>query len=157
MITNKRFSRRMRSEDIADRGITVVELMAVMAILGIVLCMAVLGLRAYHRRADAVNGVRCVTAAMQAARYRAISDNRRVRLSRNDQGNLELEVRENGQWQLLKRIALPQGVMLSINAQPVFYPEGHVVPLCSANIRIGPYRRKISISMAGRIKVTPLP
>ncbi|HDP95929.1 MAG TPA: hypothetical protein ENN40_11305 [Candidatus Aminicenantes bacterium] len=138
-------------------GITVVELLVTVIVLGIILCSGVLGMRAYHRRADAANGVRCVTAAMQAARYRAIKHNRRVRLSQNKAGNLELEVRKNGNWHLLEQITIPAVVEFRLNADPVFYPEGHVVPLCSAFVSVGPYQRKISISLAGRIKVTPLP
>lgn len=138
-------------------GISVMELLIVVLVLGIMLCAGVLGLRAYHRRTDAANGVRCVTAAMQAARYRAIKHNRRVRLSQSKGGNLELEVRKSGNWQLLERIIIPEAVEFRLNADPVFYPEGHVVPLCSATVSVGPYRRKISISLAGRIHITPVP
>lgn len=141
----------------ARSGITVLELLTVVLLLGILICTGVLGLRAYHRRADAANGVRCITAAMQAARYRAIKHNRRVKLSQSEGGDLELEVRKSGNWVLLERITVPAAVEFHLNADPVFYPEGHVVPLCSATVRVGPYGRRISISLAGRIKVTTLP
>lgn len=138
-------------------GITILELLAVTTILGIMLVMGVLGLRAFHLRAEAINGVRCVTAAMQTARYRAIGDNRRVRLILGERGGLELEVYKSGEWCPDERISIPEGVAVDLNARPVFYPEGHVVPLCSAYVTIGRYRRRISISQAGRIKVTTLP
>jgi len=138
-------------------GITFMELLAVTAILGIMLAMGILGLRSFHLRAEAINGVRCVTAAMQTARYRAIGDNRRIRLVQGERGGLELEVLKNGEWCPEKRIPLPEGVEIKLNARPVFYPEGHVVPLCSAYVTIGRYHRRVSISQAGRIKVTSLP
>lgn len=141
----------------ARSGITVMELLTVVLLLGILLCAGVLGLRAYHRRADAANGVRCITAAMQAARYLAIKHNRRIRLSQGLGDDLKLEVRKSGNWHLLEQIKIPAAVEFRLNADPVFYPEGHVVPLCSATVRVGPYRRRISISLAGRIQVTPLP
>ena len=138
------------------KGITVLELLAVIATLGLMLCAGVMGLRTFQLRAEAINGVRCVTAAMQTARYRAIGDNRRIRLVQEG-GGLELEVYKSGEWSTEQRIPMPEGVELRMNARPVFYPEGHVVPLCSAYVTIGRYRRRISISMAGRIKVTTLP
>lgn len=138
-------------------GLTVVELMIVLILLGVVFCSGMLGLRAYHRRAEITNAVRCVTAAMQTARYRAIGLNRRIKLSCSDQGNLELDMRKNGRWVFLERVKLPTGTRTRLNAEPVFHPEGHVVPLCSVFVQVEHYRRRISISMAGRIQVMPLP
>ena len=138
-------------------GITLVELLTALALMGIVLSMGALGVRAFRARGNVMNGVRCVTAAFQAARYRSIGLNRRQRVEQANDRHLNLQEINEGGWETIQVFTAPEDVFLSMNARPVFYPEGHVVPLCSVYVTSEQYRRRVSISLAGRIHVTSVP
>ena len=69
-----------------------------------------------------------------------------------EKNRIFLKEKESGEWKTFRTFDVDDNVSLSINASPVFSPEGFASPLCSIYVENAHYRYKITLSMAGRIK-----
>lgn len=139
-----------------QRGFTVVELLVVLFILGIIITWGVPKFRSFFARVEVNNGVRTVTLGLNSARYMAINMNRSVKCC--VEGNrVVLKKKVAGAWEEFRGFDVAEKVILSANSSPVFSPLGSVSPLASFYVQNERMHFKITISMAGRVKITELP
>lgn len=131
------------------------ELVVILVILLIVLRTGVPGLRAFFSHMEISGALRTATLAMQSARYQALRLNKRVKLQLLEDRFLLME-KQGKYWKMFYAFEPVKNVSLRMSAFPVFSPYGTVGPLCSVYVENSRRRYKISISMAGRIKVTEL-
>ncbi len=136
-------------------GFTLVELLVAVCILALAITMGANIFKASFSRWEASGGVRTVTAAMSTARYNAIKMNRSVKFCIEDNRVL-LKEKVSGRWKTFMHFDVDDNVSLSINSSPVFSPSGFASPLCSIYVENRHYRYKITLSIAGRIKVVRL-
>lgn len=136
-------------------GFSVVELLVVVCVLAITITMGANIFKASFSRWEASSGVRTVTGAMSSARYHAIRMNRSVKFC-IEKNRIFLKEKESGEWKTFRSFGVDDNVSLSINASPVFSPEGFASPLCSIYVENGHYRYKITLSIAGRIKAAKI-
>ncbi len=143
---------KINSPSRLERGIGVIELIVSATLLFLTLSLGLSGFQSYRDRALATDAARLVTSAFNCARYRSLEENRciRVQLKSNV---LLLETKKNGEWRIIKEFPLNMDAGISMNAAPVFYPSGFVTPLCSVYLKTLHYTFRITISIAGRIKV----
>lgn len=134
------------------KGITLLELFIALGIISLALTIVVPGFKSFYSRMEINNGLRAVTSALSTARYKAIMMNKRVKFT-IEGDKIVLNEKESNQWQAFMHFDLEKKVSYSINASPVFSPAGSVSPLCSIYVNNETYKYKITISMAGRIKV----
>jgi len=145
----------------SNRGVGLLEFCFSVAIIGLVLTIAVPGLDSYMRRMEVNSGVRAITASLSTARYQAILKNKRVRWSIEEglegkENRIVLKDKQGSRWVQFMSFRLDKKVSFFAKTSPVFSPYGTVAPLCSVYVGNSFYRYKISISMAGRIKVIQL-
>ncbi len=134
-----------------SRGFTVIELLIAVTISALIIVGGFSGFRSYQSRSYIQQTLRTITSAFNTARYKAIEDNRSVKVT--IQGSTLLLLQSNdGDWQEVRRFHLEQHVDVDMNASPVFTPAGSVAPLCSVYVRNEHYTYKITISIAGRLK-----
>lgn len=136
-------------------GFTLLELIVVLVILSLVLYLGVPGVGAFFNHIEINSGLRMATVALQSARYKSILLNKRIKLQLAGQQFLLME-KQSGKWQMIFAFEPVSNVSLRMSAFPVFSPYGTVSPLCSIYVKNDRRQYKISISMAGRIKVAEL-
>ena len=129
-----------------------VELLVTVVLISVLFLMGFTGFQSFQNSARTNLAIRTVTSAFSTARYRAIRQNRPIKICL-ESGQLILKSRRDNQWQALSHIAVGDKIDISMNASPVFLPTGFVSPLCSVEIRNEKHLYKITLSMAGRIKV----
>jgi len=137
------------------RGFTLLELFITLGIAALVLMAGVPGFKSFFRRLELRNGVRTVTAALNTARYKAIMMNKSVKFTMGD-NKIVLKEKRGSRWEGFLHFDLSEEVSFSINSSPVFTPFGSVAPLCSIYVKNEISQYKITLSIAGRIKVTEL-
>ena len=153
------------------RGFSLLELLVVLAILSIVGSLAVGQLTPLVSQARFNAGARKIVSDLQLARMRAITRNRRLRVTfRPDTQDYIVEESQAGSWirQHLHshdtapapeaRIPLPEGVrIVAVNSRGdvIFVPRGHVdagmTLTLSADGAEAP--RRIVINLAGRVRI----
>ncbi len=138
-----------------NKGITVIELLVTLTILALVIALGVPGFKAFFKKTEINNAIRTVTSAINTARCQAIEKNRRVQLSIAG-SKIILKEKRDDQWQPFMDFDAGEKVSCTINALPVFYPEGYIAPLCSIFVKTEDFYYRVTISMAGRIKVAKL-
>ena len=138
-----------------NRGLTVLELLISMAIFSILITMGFTGFKSFQNRSQVTKSIRTVTSALNTARYQAIEENRSIKVAQKG-SQLVLKIKINKKWETLKTFDLEEEATVYMNASPVFHATGYVTPLCSITIKSEKYSYKISISIAGRIKVVKL-
>ena len=143
------------SEISGKKGFTVLELLVTVAIFALVIGLGVPTFNAYTKKVEINNGLRSVTLAVSTARYKAIENNRSVKL-KVECNRLVLLEKKDRVWASFMDFDPGDRVLVSSNSSPVFYPEGYIVPLCSFYVRSDKENYKISISISGRVKVTKL-
>jgi type IV fimbrial biogenesis protein FimT len=146
---------RDKNKNHHKKGITLLELFTVVGIISLVLTMAVPNYKSFYSRMEIRSGLRTVTMALNTARYKAIQLNKRVKFTMEGD-RIVLKEMINRRWVELRHFGLEEKVSFSINSSPVFSPTGSVSPLCSIYVANRDYRYKITISMAGRIKVAEI-
>ncbi len=134
-------------------GFTLLESFIALSIISIILLMFAPGFKSFFKRMETANGLRTITSALSTARYRAISTNRDMKFTIRDQQVVLLEKNISG-WEVWKCLDIDQKVLVSINASPVFYPNGSVAPLCTIFVNSGKEVYNITISIAGRFKIS---
>ncbi len=153
------------------RGFSLLELLCVLALLGILTGIASLQLAPLLQRVAVNSGVRQVAADLQLVRMQAIAHNRRLRVTFQPGFDTYLvEKRENGRWQDHRlhshdsggdgsgSILLPTSVIVSAansRGDVIFVPRGHVdggmtLTLASPD---GTFSKRIVINLAGRVRI----
>ena len=137
----------------SKKGITLTELLVALCILSLVGMAGVPMFKASVKRWEVSSGVRTVTTALSTARYNAIKMNRSVKFC-IENNRVLLKEKKGTLWCTFSSFEAEKDVSLTINASPVFSPIGSVAPLCSIYVSNEHYHYKITLSSAGRIKVT---
>lgn len=153
------------------RGFSLLELLLVLALLGILAGIASLQLAPLLQRVSVSAGVRQVAADLQLVRMQAIAHNRRLRVTFQPGSDTYLvEKRENSRWQEHRlhshtrtddesgSVSLPTSVtVLAANSRGdvIFVPRGHVdggmtLTLASPD---GQFSKRIVINLAGRVRI----
>lgn len=136
-------------------GLTIVELLVTVVLASLLFLMGFTGFQWFQNNAQTTQAIRTVTSAFSTARYRAIQENRSVKCCL-ESGRLVLKKKENNRWLPFSHTKLAEELEVTMNASPVFLPTGFVSPLCSVFIKDKKHRHKITLSIAGRIKVTKI-
>jgi len=153
------------------KGLTLIELLLAIVLLGILAGLASLQVAPLLSRARLDRGARQVATDLQSARMKAIAQNSRFRVTfRSDAHNYVVDKDENGDWRrhVLGAhgsvaaddavIALPLGVHITaVNSggDVIFVPRGYAdggmtVILGSAT---GTERRRVVVNLAGRVRI----
>lgn len=143
------------SENYNRRGLTVLELLITLTIFALVIVLGVPGFKSFFKEVEINKGLRTVTIALNCARYKAVEKNRSIKLTIEDNHLILLEKR-NDNWEPFMNFDPGEKVTLSMNTSPVFFPEGYIVPLCSIYVKSDTDSYKVTVSIAGRIKVAEL-
>jgi type II secretory pathway pseudopilin PulG len=140
-------------------GISLVEFMLAIALVSMLFALGIPGFDLYFERIALNNTLRTVTAGLHTARYQAIMMNKGVKFcieTGDDEKRILLKEKRNNRWQEFLRWDLEKEVYVYNNASPVFFPDGVIAPLCSILVENDLAAYKITISSAGRIKVTEI-
>jgi len=135
-----------------NTGYTLPELLASLCIISVLLFHGIAGFSSFMRRAEIQNQLRAVSFSLSKARYDAIRQNRVMKISIKE-NIIYTQLKKHNRWELYSDLQL-KNVSASTNRSPVFHPDGMVSPLCSIYISNKYYSYKISISIAGRFKIT---
>lgn len=133
-------------------GMTVVELLVAIGLFWLLLLGLAPGLQSFFARMEARSVLRAVTSGLSTARYKAIRDNRPVRVEITD--NRLLLSQENGPgWREVCRFDLSSRVSVRANGRPVFSPLGSASPLCTITLENRERICRVVVSMFGRVRV----
>lgn len=138
-----------------NSGLTVSELLVALSIFALLIAFGIPGFRAFFKNVEINNSLRTVTLALSSARYKAIENNKSVKLA-IEANKLVLLEKRNDVWEPFMDFDPGDKVTVSMNTSPVFYPEGYIVPLCTVKVCCEETRYNITISIEGRIKVAKM-
>ena len=136
------------------KGFTLIEVLIFLSIFAVLLGLAsssFLNPSDKHRLQKAVWEIH---AKLNYARFKAIFDGTKVRISFNPAGyTVEKYNQSMGNWKTEMGNVL-EGVLIQANNSPVFHPQGTVSNLASISIsnKWGSY--KITLAISGRIKIS---
>ncbi|MGQ9800043.1 MAG: GspH/FimT family pseudopilin [Candidatus Saccharicenans sp.] len=133
-------------------------LLEIMVVLSIVAMLVLVGssFSQNNRRHQLEVAVRKIHSNLSLARFRAVQRQLPVRVSFNE-GFCELAEydSQHSTWLPGSRDLL-EGVEVSSNNSPVFYPQGTVSGLATINIRNEKGAYQVTVAITGRIKITRL-
>lgn len=137
----------------AERGTTLLEVLAVLAILGILIGLASAGISNRTPKYRLLKTVREIHSRMNHARYKAIFAGTIVRLRlKNSSYRIETWDKNLSQW-----VGGPErfveGVRIEANNTPTFHPIGTVSNLCSIHVTNSWGCYRLSLAITGRIKI----
>jgi len=142
------------------KGMTVFEIFVTLAILSVLITMGIPGFNSYIKRMEVRNTLRTITAVLNTARFKAIMMNKGIKFCVEDKNEEETMIRlkekKDSKWEKFMEFSLEKKVSVTSNSSPIFYPNGSIVPLCSILVENEVYHYKITISIAGRIKITEM-
>jgi len=144
-----------RSAQISWSGFSVIEMLVAVTLCGLFLTVGFSGFKSFQHHTRTSNTIRTVTSAFNTARYRAIEHNKSIRVNL-EHNKMVLKLKGAEDWEPYLDFQLPSGQTVTMNASPVFYPTGYASPLCTVVIKNSRDEYRITISIAGRIKVTKL-
>ena len=136
----------------SKRGVSIFELLITVSIISLLIILSVPGFKSFFSRIHINNGLRSITSALNTARYQAINKNKRVKLILIDR-QLILKEKKGKNWEPFLCFDLGDEVSASMNSNPVFHPTGSVSPVCSIMVKNEKHHYKITLSIAGRIKI----
>jgi prepilin-type N-terminal cleavage/methylation domain-containing protein len=160
---------RLRGTD--QHGMTLVELLAVLSLMGVLVIFAFVQLPPLVAQIRLDSGARQVVADLQVARMRAIAQNRRFRVTfHSDTHDYVVDKEEGGAWTRLVLhghssesavdafVALPASVTIAaVNSggDVIFVPRGHVDGGISITLGslAGAGTRRIIVNLAGRVRI----
>ncbi len=137
------------------KGFTLGELLVFLGIFSIVVMIGIPMFKSSFARWEVTSGVRTVTSALSTARYNAIKMNRSVKFC-IEENRILLKEKKGEVWETFLPFEVDEAVSLTINSSPVFSPTGYVSPLCTIYVQNEHYHYKITLSIAGRIKVAKI-
>jgi Tfp pilus assembly protein FimT len=144
----------------SKKGMTIFEMFVALAVISVVITMGMPGFNSYLKRMEVRNTLRTITGVLNTARFKAIMLNKGVKFCIEDKNEEELVIRlkekKDSNWEKFMEFSLEKKVSVTSNASPIFYPNGSIVPLCSILVENEVYHYKITISIAGRIKITEM-
>jgi prepilin-type N-terminal cleavage/methylation domain-containing protein len=144
----------------SKKGMTFFEMFVALAIISIVITMGMPGFNSYIKRMEVRNTLRTITAVLNTARFKAVVLNKRVKFCIEDKNEEDLVIRlkekRGTQWEEFMEFSLEKKVSVSINSSPIFFPNGSIAPLCSILVENEVSHYKITISIAGRVKITEM-
>jgi type II secretory pathway pseudopilin PulG len=140
-----------------ERGTTLLEALAGLAILGILLGLASAGLSGRAPKYRLLKAVREIHSRMNQARYKAIYAGTKIRLHLESTSyRLETWDRNLGTWISGPERFVEGGVRLEANNTPTFHPMGTVSNLCSIHLTNSWGHFRLSLAITGRIKIVRL-
>jgi prepilin-type N-terminal cleavage/methylation domain-containing protein len=144
----------------SKKGMTLFEMFVALAVISVVITMGVPGFNSYLKRMEVRNTLRTITGVLNTARFKAIVLNKGVKFCIEDKNEEEMVIRlkekKDSKWEKFMEFNLGKKVSVTINSSPIFYPNGSIVPLCSILVENEVYHYKITISIAGRVKITEM-
>jgi Tfp pilus assembly protein FimT len=144
----------------SKKGMTIFEMFVALAVISVVITMGMPGFNSYLKRMEVRNTLRTITGVLNTARFKAIMLNKGVKFCIEDKNEEEMVIRlkekKDSNWEKFMEFSLEKKVSVTSNASPIFYPNGSIVPLCSILVENEVYHYKITISIAGRIKITEM-
>ena len=154
-----------------QQGFTIVELIAILSLLGVLGSIAFLQLKPLLAQVRLNSGARQIVSDLQVARMKAIAQNRRFRVTfRPDEGDYVVDREDGISWRRLilhghttdevdsASIPLPSGVSITaVNSggDVIFVPRGHVDSGISITLSspAGADTRKVIDNLAGRVRI----
>jgi prepilin-type N-terminal cleavage/methylation domain-containing protein len=144
----------------SKKGMTIFEMFVALAVLSVLITMGMPGFNSYLKRMEVRNTLRTITGVLNTARFKAIVLNKGVKFCIEDKNEEEMVIRlkekKDSKWEKFMEFSLEKKVSVTINSSPIFYPNGSIVPLCSILVENEVYHYKITISIAGRVKITEM-
>jgi type IV fimbrial biogenesis protein FimT len=143
------------------KGMTFFEMFVTLAIISVVITMGMPGFNSYVKRMEVRNTLRTITGVLNTARFKAIVLNKRVKFcieDKNEDMVIRLKEKRDGdsKWKEFMEFSLEKKVSVSINSSPIFFPNGSISPMCSILVENEVSHYKITISIAGRVKITEM-
>ena len=93
-----------------------------------------------------------VASKMHAARIAAIMRNRDCRMRVTSPVSYVIEC-EDSAWELIERMAVPEGVTVQANASPEFRRRGNVVPTATFTLRNETGMIRVIVNVNGRVRL----
>ncbi len=144
----------------SKKGMTLFEMFITLAIISVVVTMGLPGFSSYVKRMEVRNTLRTITGVLNTARFKAIVLNKGVKFCIEDKNDEEMVIRlkekKDSKWEKFMEFSLEKKVSVTINSSPIFFPNGSIAPLCSILVENEVSHYKITISIAGRIKITEM-
>ena len=146
----------------SKKGMTLFEMFVALAVISVVITMGVPGFNSYLKRMEVRNTLRTITGVLNTARFKAIMLNKRVKFCIEDKNIEDMVIRlkekrdGDSKWKKFMEFSLEKKVSVTINSSPIFFPNGNISPLCSILVDNEVSHYKITISIAGRIKITEM-
>lgn len=138
-----------------NRGLTVLELLSAVTISMLIFTSSFPVISSFLSRVEISNAVSLITTHLSEARYLSLSESRKVRF-RVITGTGSLEIIKNHKWTNYKSWKIKGKLNITCNSSPVFNPKGSASPMCTIKISNKMYSYKITLSFAGRIRITKL-
>ncbi len=155
----------MTFTEISERGFTVIELLAVIAIMMVVTAIATPSFYYWLPKYRISAGARQIAADLQLARMKAISQNTSYRLRFTDNNTYEMQKNDGGTWAVAPghgSVKLPEGITVT-NGDPFvpfntseFQSRGTAntgVGISQIEITNGDYNRAVCIKLVGRVHI----
>jgi len=137
------------------KGFTLFELVLALSIFGLILSMTSVSFLELRPKYELRKAVWEIQTCMYCARYRAIFEGKKQRITFIDDGyKIESNDNFNG-WEEQVRGRL-EGVRIEANNSPIFHPAGTVSSLASIYVSNSWGKFKITLAISGRIKATQL-
>lgn len=144
----------------SKKGMTTFEMFITLAIISVVITMGMPGFNSYMKRMEIRNTLRTITGVLNTARFKAIMLNKGIKFCIEDKNEEETMIRlkekKDSNWEKFMEFSLEKKVSVTSNASPIFFPNGSIAPLCSILVENEVSHYKITISIAGRIKITEM-
>ncbi|MCK5003868.1 MAG: hypothetical protein KAS21_02210 [Candidatus Aminicenantes bacterium] len=138
-----------------SRGLTVLELLSAVTIGMFILTSSFPIISSFLSRIEISTAVSSITTHLSEARYLSLAESRKVRFRIVNRSG-RLEIINNHKWINHKSWEIKGKINITCNASPVFNPKGSASPMCTIKISNKMYSYKITLSFAGRIRITKL-
>lgn len=142
------------------KGMTFFEMLVSLAIISLVITMGIPGFNSYLKRMEVRNTLRTITGVLNTARYKAVVLNKRVKFCIENKNEEDIVIRlkekRDSSWEKFMEFSLEKKASVTINSSPIFFPNGSISPMCSILVENEISHYKITISIAGRVKITEM-